>query len=160
MPITLRKGVLLSALLALCLSLVSCDLFGSDDDSSPNWAGKWRVTAFDDGDPPESPQYWNASENKLKIIIDTRDSDTAEDPCTLAGFDVVNQDGNIVTIRGRTSNVSGDEAELQLETSGGTMTATVLDSEDDDSVGNEIELSSASEIPVPQDEESCATGDT
>lgn len=155
MPVVLRKGILLSALFALCFSLVSCDLFGSDDDSSPEWVGQWEVEAFEDGTPDE-PEYWNISEEEFKIVEDERAGQ--DEPCGLAAFEVVNQDGDVIELLGRTTNVEGETTELRLDVSGETMTATVLDaSDEEESIGNEITLESVGEIPVPQDESTCDT---
>lgn len=143
---TLRKVVLFSLAVAFCFSFVSCDSGGSGQ-SAPEWAGKWEVIRFDEGQPPpNSPNYWDLSENELQIIEDSSGTDTQ---CKVRyGLEVLERDDNIVTFLGKTPNVDNQTYEFRFEVSEGTMTATVLESPEEENVGNEVTLNEIEEIPV------------
>lgn len=148
MRTTLRKGLLFSLLLALILPLTSCDS-GGNGDSSPDWVGTWE----DQGDTI----FWELSENEFRYF-EVFELENDPDECELEIFDLIEQDGNTITVQGSSPNVSGDLIELQLETSGSTLSATVISSSSETvSTGDEFNLNSVENIPLSEDE--CETTD-
>lgn len=156
MRLALRLG-LFSLLFALTLPLISCDSGGSDN-SEPDWIGTWEVLDFGDGGgAPSDPNYWNLSQNELQIV-ESFDLENDPSECELATFEVVEQDGRILTFQGVTPNAKDELIELQFESSGETLSATILSASDEpENVGNEITLGSISEIPLDTDR--CETTD-
>lgn len=163
MMFVFRKGILLSILLALCFSFTSCDSGGSDD-STLDWVGEWEVDTYvitEDGETttttPDQPTFWSLSENEYRIVEDQRESDFQDEPCTLYVHEIIDTDGEIVTIEGATENVNSEMVEFRLEVSEGSLTATILDSDVEEVIGEKANLSGVGDIPVPQDENNCRT---
>lgn len=145
---TLRKRLFLSLFLALTLPLVSCDSGGSSD-SSPAWVGTWE--------DQEDTIFWELSENEFRYF-EVFELENDPDECELEIFEVIEEDGNTITVQGSSPNVSGDLIEFQFETSGDMLSATVLSASSETvSTGDEFNLSSVEDIPLSEDD--CETTD-
>lgn len=148
MRTALRQGFLFSLLLALAIPLASCDSGGSSG-GGPEWTGNWEVVSFDEGGAPETPNYWDLSESELRIFIDSAGTDTQ---CIdRADFEVTERDGNIVSFLASAQEVEPQTVEFRFEVSGETMTATILESSDEEGVGDELMLEKIEDIPVNPD---------
>lgn len=115
MRLALRRGLFLSLLLALPLSLLSCDSGGSN--SSPNWAGTWKLA---ESNPNFEGYHVSLNRNEVRVAFIFGNFG-----CQSNTLEVTNIDGNVIT----TDEDGGTEVELDV--SGDTMTATDLVEEDD-----------------------------
>jgi hypothetical protein len=154
MLVTTRKEILPLVFLALCFSFLSCDSGSSN--SSPAWVGEWNQTSSDSYVSDSTSIYWSLSKKEMKLIRDTRNNPDFEEPCELVRLVVSNRDGNVVTYNGETPDIGGQTYRFRFDASGGTLTATLLDSpEEEAGYLADATLESVDGIPIPQDEESC-----
>ena len=122
------------------LTIVGCDSSGSND-SSPAWVGGWEVTSFN-GSPTPEDNFLDLSTEKFTAI------EPAPDGCDILTFDIIARDGNTVTI----DIPEGSEKDM-LDVSDGTLTVTVLETDDPDSdPGDEL---TAESVDNPRSEAGC-----
>lgn len=144
---------------AACFLLASCGLVGDDgndnnDDvqedpiDTPAWVGDWEVT---DRPADSDFDYWVIDEVEIVKAIDLRDSNDPED-CqrvdrTIANIDEINDTEAVVTF-----DVEGlGSVDVELVVSNETLNATVLDSHDEDEVGDEYTFSATDDLPFALD---------
>ena len=120
----LRRGLLLSFFLILTFTLISCDSGGSNN--SPDWIGYWEVTEETDGNPPSDPFFLDLDEDHFTLIYERSDE------CDIGNFDVLERGKETVTL-----DIPEGTAKYGLEVSDGTLTLTVIESDDSGASGGD-----------------------
>ena len=124
-------------LLTFSVTFVACDSGGSNN-GDPEWVGSWEILNYGGGQgAPSDPTYWNITQENLEEVEDD------EEGCIINSLEITESDGGVVTL----INSENEVNEVRFEVSGNTMTATVLDTPDDEDVGNEITLESVDGAP-------------
>jgi hypothetical protein len=127
----LRRGLFFSLLLALTIPLVSCDSGGSNG-SSPSWSGEWEVTSLNGTVAPADDAFVDLSTESFVLI------DPTSTGCDITTNDVLSRDGNTLTL-----DIEEGTEEITLDVSDGTLTGTVLETDDpDSSSGDEFKAKS------------------
>lgn len=116
---SLFPRLLLSVFLALGLSMGGCDTFSSD--SSPAWTGDWEITELPYGRTPGNNTYFTFTEDDLTVVVEEEFTDGGDGSCNIYRHDIVNTDGNTVTIK------FGDGLETDsLAVSNDSLTSTII----------------------------------
>ena len=137
------------------LTLPACGLVGddggssanetADDNDTPAWVGDWDVTERPDSDDTD---YWVLDEQMITKVIDMQDSDAPED-CRRIDRTITDIEGDDLL------TYEVDElgsVELGVTVTNSTLEATILDSYNEDAIGNEYTFSSADTLPFALDE--------
>lgn len=136
---TLFRSLLLSAVVAVGLSVGGCDLFGSDDGAS--WTGNWEVVSGGGFDTTEGRYFYSLSKEEVELIYYTN----VESSCYTETNEITDIDDNVIT----TDTGDGDSEEVRVDVSDDGQTLTVT------SIDNNYEVTAESIDSDPRDLVDC-----
>lgn len=127
---TIRSTSLL-LIAVICLSLTSCDIVSSEEDL-PDWVGDWQAS--------NEAIHWIADADEITKVYTGGATE-----CSRAEFSVTTSDEeeNFVAA----VNEAGEEVEYLLERSEATLTVTVLDSFNEEEIGDQFTFLAAESQP-------------